>query len=129
MSQGRLIETLTIPMVLTNRNDGQGHHWGRTNSEKKWISHLFVTLGLEREFPFDFKVSLVITRILGKGQRLWDSDSVGRGNAKQLIDSMVDAGWFADDNAKYIRPVYYEQDETQRQNGPAVKIDIYESVK
>ncbi len=75
--------------------------------------------------PFDFPVKITLTRILGPNQRLWDADSVLRGNAKQLIDSLVAVGWFHDDSMKYIVQVIGAQDATQRENGPAVSIEVF----
>lgn len=81
-----------------------------------------------RRKPFRQKVDIVLVRILGKRERLWDSDSILRGNAKQLLDSLVaDAGWFADDGPKYIRLVLGDQDDTRRHEGPAVEIRVYEA--
>ncbi len=75
--------------------------------------------------PFKFPVKLTLTRILGPNQRLWDADSVLRGNAKQLVDSLVAVGWFHDDSMKYITQVIGAQDATQRENGPAVLIEVF----
>lgn len=75
--------------------------------------------------PFEFPVKVTLTRILGPNQRLWDADSVLRGNAKQLIDSLVAIGWFYDDSMKYIVQVVGDQDATQRENGPAVLIEVF----
>lgn len=116
------IHEATLPVQLTNRNDGRGHHWGRTSSERKRLAKALV--GYERE-PFEQPVALMLTRVLGKGQRLWDADSVGRGNAKELIDTLVSLGWFHDDSPKWIRPVWYRQDETRRQDGPAVVVSVF----
>jgi hypothetical protein len=115
--------TLLIPLELTNRNDGRGHSWHRTASERQKIERLLIAEGLQRS-PFETPVTIRITRILGKGQRLWDPDSGLRGNAKELIDSLVAAGWFHDDSAKWITEVRFFQCATDRELGPAVRIDI-----
>ena len=73
--------------------------------------------------PMREKVTVTVVRILGKGQRLWDSSSRGRGNYKQLEDAMVACGWFTDDSPKYIKNTVFLEDDTQRKNGSA--IDIY----
>ena len=65
-----------------------------------------------------------ITRILGKGQRLWDSSSIGRGNWKEIEDALVAIGWFHDDGPKWITETRFFQDAGQRQNGPAVRVRI-----
>ena len=61
---------------------------------------------------------------MGKGERLWDADSVLRGNAKQLIDALADAGYFHNDGPKWITEAIGRQDAGQRQNGPAILIEI-----
>lgn len=118
-----LIETVTLPVELVNRNDGRGHHWARTNQEKKRL------VGILREYwkpqPYPFPVTVTVIRILGRGQKLWDYDSGLRGNYKELQDTLVNLGWFHDDSAKWIKGCPFEQDDTQRQNGPATRLEIY----
>lgn len=81
---------------------------------------------LSRE-PFDFPVEIQLTRIIGPRQRLWDADSVLRGSAKQLIDSLVAIGWFHDDGPKWITSATGVQDASQRVNGPAVMVEVFKS--
>ena len=120
----KLILRETIKLNLTNGNDGQGRAWYRTASTRKAIEQQLKVQDLKRD-PFDFPVKITLTRILGPNQRLWDADSVLRGNAKQLIDSLVAVGWFHDDSMKYITQVIGAQDATQRENGPAVLIEVF----
>ena len=115
--------SIWLPVELTNRNDGQGHHWARTSAAKK---QLRAQLNHRKRKPFDVRVDVVLTRILGKGQRLWDPDSIGRGNAKQIVDALTDLGWWHDDSAKWIRNFDYRQDDSQRKSGPSVRVDVYE---
>lgn len=74
--------------------------------------------------PPSHKQRVTITRVLGKGERLWDADSVLRGNAKQLLDALVDAGYFVDDGPKYISEVTGRQDDSRRGDGPAIQVEI-----
>ena len=120
----KLILRETIKLNLTNGNDGQGRAWYKTASTRKAIEQQLKVQDLKRD-PFDFPVKITLTRILGPNQRLWDADSVLRGNAKQLIDSLVAVGWFHDDSMKYITQVVGAQDATQRENGPAVLIEVF----
>ena len=115
-----------LPVQISNSNDGQGHRWYRTANARKGFEQVLKMAGFVRS-PFDFPVRIVLTRILGKGQRLWDCDSVGRGNAKQLIDALTACGWWKDDGPKWIRPVDFRQDETRREVGPATLIEVYRS--
>jgi hypothetical protein len=120
------ILSVVLPVEMINRNDGQGHAYYRTAKEKK---ELAATLGHNmlglRRTPFAHRVDVMLTRILGKGQRLFDPDSIGRGNAKQIVDTLTDLGWWHDDSSKYIRNCDYRQDDLQRENGPAVLIEIW----
>ena len=121
------IYVATIPFDLSNNNDGQGRAWYRTAAVKKAITDQLARQGMHRE-PFEFPVRVVLTRILGPKQKLWDADSVLRGSSKQLFDGLVDAGWFVDDGPNYITKVDGRQDKTKRSEGPAVLIEIFKDV-
>lgn len=115
---------VTLPIELTNNNQGQGHKWFSSAKARKKLEESLLLLRQRRE-PFEIPVKVVITRILGKNQRLWDSSSVLRGNYKQLEDAMVSIGWFHDDSPKYITVTLGLQDANQRDKGPAVRIQIF----
>ena len=57
-------------------------------------------------------VTIIVTRVLGKGERKWDADSVLRGSCKQLIDAIVATGLLVDDGPKYVALVVGQQDDT-----------------
>ena len=118
------ILTQLLPFELTNNNQGRGRAWYSSANVRKKIERELRLLGLERE-PFEFPVVVRVTRILGKGQRLWDSDSILRGNSKELIDSLVVCGWFHNDSPKWIVETQAGQDASQRANGPAVLIEVF----
>jgi hypothetical protein len=80
-------------------------------------------LGLTRS-PFAMPVTVTVTRILGKGERLWDSSSILRGNWKEIEDALVAIGWFVDDSPKHIVWTNGRQDDTIRDKGPAVELEI-----
>ena len=115
---------VTLPIELTNGNDGRGSKWFRTASVRKKIEATVRLLHSQR-VPFAECVTLSLTRILGRGQRLWDSDSILRGNSKELIDALVVCGWFHDDSPKWIAETHACQDATQRENGPAVRVQVF----
>lgn len=114
---------VTLPFALTNSNDGQGHAWYRTKDARRQFERDLLVLGQRRK-PFEDPVDVEVIRILGKGQRLWDNSSVGRGNWKQLEDALVSAGWFHDDGPKWIARVGFSQDDSRRKDGPAVRIVV-----
>jgi hypothetical protein len=119
---GELLLRELLPIKLTNGNDGRGSKWFRADKRRKAIVKQLATLKRE---PFGEPVAVVITRVLGKGERLWDADSVGRGNAKELIDSLVELGWWVDDGPKFIRQCDYRQDANNRERGSAVQIEVF----
>lgn len=120
------ILSVVIQMNMTNSNDGQGHAWQRTARDRKKIAADLAQQSLQRK-PFEFPVRLVVTRILGPRQKQWDADSILRGSYKQLQDELVCQGWFHDDSTKYITAVDGRQDGSQRENGPAVKIEVFKA--
>ncbi len=110
---------VTIYHKLKNNNNGQTKHWSSSHADrKKWMQALNsadveTDTGLHfsvREFidevlggePVQQRVGLQVERCLGPRERLWDADSVLRGSAKQLIDSLVEVGFLTDDNSKHI---------------------------
>lgn len=75
--------------------------------------------------PFDEIVDISVLRILGKGQRLWDPDSILRGNCKQLLDSVVDAKILVDDSTRWVGRILGEQCDSQRDRGPSIEISFW----
>ena len=67
-------------------------------------------------------VNVVSNKTLGPF--LWDADSVLRGNAKELIDSLTALGWFHDDSPKWIVAVDGRQDASRREIGPMVEVEV-----
>lgn len=116
---------VTLPIELTNGNDGRGLKWFSSAKVRKTMEATLRTLGLVRK-PFDRPVRVLVIRIVGKGQRLWDHSSTGRGNWKEIEDAMVVCGWFVDDGPKWITGVSFYQDDTQRHVGPAVRVIVCE---
>ena len=134
--------SITVPKELKNSNNGQSRHWSSSHKDKKEFmvaldnSHVVtdtgVKLGMESFIhdilggePLSQKVGLIVERVLGKRQRLWDSDSVLRGNAKQAIDSVVDFGILTDDSTKFVSWSLGIQDDTCKADGPFTRIHFY----
>lgn len=120
-----LIDKL-LPIELTNGNDGRTKHWYAPAKRRKQYEQTLKLLGLRRQ-PFPQPVRIELTRVLGKGGRLWDADSIGRGNAKEIIDALVQCGWFHDDGPKWITACDYRQDAEHRKHGPAVRVRVFEA--
>lgn len=121
------ILTLTLPFELTNGNDGRGSKWFSSAKLRKQFEASLRRMEITPSEPFSFPVNVTVTRILGPKQSLWDSSSIGRGNWKEIEDAMVAVGWFVDDGPKYIKRTTFEQDATQRELGPLIRVDIYKA--
>ena len=114
-----LLFTVRVYHKLKNNNNGQTKHWSSSHSERKrWMKaldsaevetetgmvfgfHEFATHVLSGE-PLSQKVGIEVHRVLGPRERHWDADSVLRGSAKQLIDSLVESNYLTDDSIKHI---------------------------
>jgi hypothetical protein len=112
---------IVLPIELTNGNDGRGYAWQRSASRRKKLGK---QLAAYRREPFSVPVVVEVTRILGKGQRLWDSSSIGRGSYKEVEDTLVELGWFHDDGPKWIVQTIFAQSANRRNEGPAVEIVV-----
>jgi hypothetical protein len=126
----KLLLSAELPIELTNGNDGRGSKWFSSAKVRDKIERDLRTLGMVRS-PFDCPVIVRVTRLCGKGQRLWDSSSVGRGNWKEIEDALVVLGWFVDDGPKYITETRFRQ-VSQTVSGrvkPATVIDIFEAAE
>ena len=139
-----LLFTMTVNKKMSNSNNGQSRHWSSSHKDKKeflravegsWSEadgHMALTLDdlfsqVIGQSGLTELVDIKIERVLGKGERLWDADSVMRGSAKQLLDSIVDCGILVDDNSKAVRMALGAQDASDRTQGPAVRIYFYKT--
>jgi len=116
----------TLPIELTNGNDGRGNKWFSSAKIRKDVEKQLRELGHERE-PFEFPVVVHVTRLLGPKQRLWDTSSIGRGNWKEIEDALVVLGWFSDDSPKYISETRFFQNGENRTRGPAILVEIFKA--
>lgn len=115
-----------LPFTLDNGNEGRTKHFGASAARRKKYERQLRELGQVR-IPFQRQVDVVVTRILGPRQQLMDSTSLGRGNWKEIEDALVACGWFVDDGPQQIRCTLFLQDDSRRDIGPAVRIEIYEA--
>lgn len=144
MIGGKLIGTIDVPMKLKNNNQGQGRHWSGSHRERRIASEAVANAGFWYHLADHTKVGLrlsewllephtsygllgmVVWRVLGPRERLWDADSVLRGNYKQIQDALIEAGLAEDDSPKYIEWVLGRQDKERRGEGPCVEIELYD---
>lgn len=126
-SNFRLLLRKTIPIALTNNNEGRTKHFGASHSKRKKYEKLLRGLGFVRE-PFTVPTVVRVIRVLGKRQSKWDYSSGFRGNWKEIEDVLVQLGWWKDDGPNYITGCYFDQDDTQRENGPCIIVEVYEMI-
>lgn len=115
------VEKILLPVKLTNSNSGQGHKWYSSHKERNKLRKLLSHVRRSEPYP---RCDVVLTRVLGPRERLWDSSNILRGNAKQLIDALVELGWWKDDGPKFIRHCDGRQDASRRHYGPSVEVEI-----
>lgn len=118
--------SLHLDWELKNGNAGRTKHFGASARQRRDLESVLRSTPLR--YPLldsDFPVVLVITRILGPRQSLWDHSSILRGNSKELIDAMVAASILPDDSPRFVRHVVGNQDSTRRQLGPAIEVQVW----
>ncbi len=137
--------TMVVKEKLTNNNAGQGRGWHKSAKDRKTMDtkvgqSMIVTYdddGVMAYAPFSESLAgtqlsdlvvLTVTRVLGPKERLWDADSVLRGNSKQLLDAIVGTGLLKDDNPKYVALVIGDQDKERREIGPLIEVGFYEAI-
>ena len=121
---GVLLHSAILPIGIINDNDGRTKHYGVSKDRRLRYERKLRSLGFARE-PFGQQTDVVVTHILGPGQKKLDQSSILRGNYKEIEDALVWLGWWHDDAPPYIRFVLPDQDTTQRDIGPAIRIDVY----
>ena len=125
-----LVLSMELPIELTNGNDGRGSKWFSSAKARDKIERDLRLLGLTRT-PFENPVIVRVTRMCGKGQRLWDSSSIGRGNWKEIEDALVALGWFTDDGPNYITETQFRQvsQRISKREKPSIIVEVFETAQ
>lgn len=118
-----VLAKLVLPIELTNGNDGRGCRWFNSANVRKKIEKTLREMNLVCE-PFDFPVSVHVTRLIPKGGRAWDTSSIGRGNWKEIEDAMTACGWWVDDSPKWITETRFFQRKSA-DGKPAIEVSIF----
>jgi hypothetical protein len=108
-----ILRTIELPIELTNNNTGRTQHFGRSASQRKKYERI-IRAKFGQQVPFSSKVEIVVQRVLAARQRLWDQDSILRGNSKELIDAIVACGFLHDDKPEYVGMCIGDQDAETR---------------
>lgn len=115
--------SIVLPIELDNGNTGRTKHFSQASKRRKQYEGVLRRMGLVKEPPA-YQQHVTITRILGRGQRYYDLDSLCRGNAKELLDAMTACGWWKDDSYKWLTGVDFRQDANRRTLGPAIEVHV-----
>ena len=108
-----LLREIELPIELTNNNAGRTTHFGRSASQRIKYERI-IRASYPKQKPFDVQVDIVVIRVLGKRQRLWDASSILRGNWKEIEDALVACRFIEDDGPDYVRAVLGTQDRLTR---------------
>ena len=125
---GELRGRIIVPLDMRNDNSSSTH-WRAGYAKSKQAQRAFDngTVTVEPYHDRDKPVNLVVTRVLGKGQRRWDADSILRGRqAKALVDCLTKDGWINDDGPRWVALALGNQIDNTRDKGPAVIISVYQ---
>lgn len=106
---------------LPRMNSQHPSYWYRWNLKRKCLRQFGV---LPQGFRATQKAHVTITRVLGKGQRLMDAFENLPVALKGLMDALVEGGYLVDDKPRWMSHDPVQQDETRRQEGPRVEVQI-----
>lgn len=119
------LELIRLPIRLTNNNGGRGGSYHASATFRKKCEEHLRAWGLAANpvrFPFPVRVRVI--RVLGPHERKWDTSSILRGNYKEIEDALVAIGWFPNDSPQWIGMTLPDQDDSQRDFGPAIVIEV-----
>jgi len=116
-----LLKKIRLPVRLTNNNAGRTQHFGRSANQRKRYERI-IRAEFGQQKPFDVAVQIVVIRVLGKNERLWDYSSILRGNWKEIEDALVACGFLVDDGPNYVKLVIGVQETLERERGPCVDV-------
>jgi hypothetical protein len=123
IDNGATVLKIILPFELDNGNSGRSGKWFSSAKLRNKYENELAKMGLRR-VPFPYPVNVRLIRILGSGQREWDSSSWQRGNYKEIEDALVACGWFVDDGPKYIWETTFENDISRKSKGPCIELII-----
>jgi hypothetical protein len=112
-----------LDIKLTNGNDGRGNAFWKSAKFRKDCEAYLRANQLHRK-PFQVPVVVHVIRLFSGRERPWDSSSIGRGNWKEIEDSLVAVGWFHDDCFKWIQKTVFDQ---RKYTKSCVMVEVFEA--
>lgn len=114
---------VTLPVDLVGANRLLRMHWRERKAvQLDYQNHLFVHGLRFRRMAPEGRQRVTITRILGRGQRRFDTDNL-HGAVKPLVDALRGQNVIRDDNPAAIDLIVLE-DPANRSAGPAVRVRV-----
>ena len=117
------VKTLILPIALLSKNGRDALHWSQRRKLRQTYALMLRTKHPRKEPPVNQKQRVTFTRILGKGEKLFDDSNVAGGSCVELQDAMTACGFWVDDSPKFLESCF-AQIASQRKLGPAVLIEI-----
>lgn len=121
---GQGVVTGFLFVKLLSKNGRDALHWSRRQKLKNEylleLSHAYPRKGV---YTSEVKQRVTFTRVLGKGEKLFDDANMAGGSCVELQDAMTALGWWHDDSPRYLES-RFAQDAKHRQYGSCVVIRI-----
>jgi hypothetical protein len=95
-------------------------HW-RTRQKERQMWEKTIRAYWGKAEPATARMRLVITRVLGPRERLFDDGNGEGGSCKQIVDAIKRLGWVRDDSPKHLT-WEFRQEANLRHLGPAVEL-------
>jgi hypothetical protein len=102
--------------AFSERNPRQRH-----KERKDWEWVIRGLLGKPKK-PFEHKVLIRITRVLGPKQHFFDEGAMHGGSVKQIVDALKLEGWLVDDSRKWVTLDCLEDDRDRKKPGTILEI-------
>lgn len=123
MSKSTVESRAPMTLIYTGwlpRSNAQQVHWRYRQRLRRAALRAFGEL--PRGLHATQKAAVVVTRVLGPRQRRMDRDNLAW-LCKPLLDAVVAGGYLVDDSETWA-DIRYVQDETRRQEGPRIEVEI-----
>jgi len=114
---------LTLKLNIISKNERDGLHWSQRR-KLRWEYEREIIFQVGISTPPDYKQHVTYTRVLGKGQRLFDESNLLAGSLCELQDCLGSCGYLHDDSPKWLAYPTCEQVTTRRDEGPLLIVTL-----